>query len=1176
MNAPQSSSSKSPPTKAATKSVRAEGELATGGWLVAANPEQYSWDEAFAAGFVDWDHARSPLAQKNIRRCRDGDWVVAYQSAPVQKAVGLAKIEGSPANFTAKDETWTKVRIRLNRRFARPVTREELESVAPTLEHFRVARPSFTFISSEEWAGLYRLFESAGVAPMTETPPTPEAPHSPPAPETPETPPENEDAREAADRARFADFLEMRRTPTVEAILQLCTVIAEERNFSRSISTGILLAACEQVGRAAATGGDWNAAVVLARALEPERFALACTAYFNRYRRARESAASSRHYATKNFAAVCHEAQRLAGEQEVGARHLVVALLSIGPTGRQPSSAWSLLHEAGGDRHRLLRTLLDELIDDGFPAEREVWMAERQRLGRTGAIIAGYAADQEEGVDCLDLDDDVNAMASLIVARGVEPPLAIGVFGPWGSGKSFFLRSLRQAIKRTAASTDTNYWSNIVQIEFNAWHFVDANLWASLAAHILQKLGDRTKANTRKPEEQEACRAALALLKLADERLQQATSQELTLKAGFDAAQTKTEQAIATIATSETAIAAQLARDLTAELNTEQVLNSIPGAQAALGGLQQIDGSLRNIGKSGKELRQKLEGFALTGARLDLLWSALLQGRGSRTLLPWAIVAVAVSALLWRLFHTEILAVLAPLASVAAGAAQWVKRQHAQIGELLEPLDKVRLKIDESIAAAEAARHQKIAELKAGLEAKRAELQQATAQRMDAQKALADARQAASDTVSGKTIDAFVAQRIGSGEYQKHLGLVALVRSDFEKLGSMILTHNGIQSGNREEKLVAELLKNGVNIENLGINRIVLYIDDLDRCPPPRVIEVLQAIHLLLAFPVFVVVVAVDSRWMKRSLAQQYPLLVGTLERANGHGDANGDRLTQPYASPEDYLEKIFQIPYWVQPMTSTACGKLMRTLTEVTPAPKKQNEQQQNREEKGEGKPPDEKSRDPAGGESEQSRQEQPSTGGGTAGETGTTGGTPKSDDPRKITGSDGDPAKKVVAAERLQLSAGERSGMEDLAMLVGRSPRAAKRFVNTYRVIRSALSESQLEMMRRERGYDSILFVLALNTGAPALVEPFSARLAEAAESEAMTEILHELARETLATSNVPVAREAASRVAQWAAAPTTRWTSLTVRRVQKWMPRVRQFSFSGEGEAAVVIRSQAEKAI
>ncbi|MGH3928616.1 MAG: P-loop NTPase fold protein [Pseudonocardiaceae bacterium] len=36
------------------------------------------------------------------------------------------------------------------------------------------------------------------------------------------------------------------------------------------------------------------------------------------------------------------------------------------------------------------------------------------------------------------------------------------------------------------------------------------------------------------------------------------------------------------------------------------------------------------------------------------------------------------------------------------------------------------------------------------------------------------------------------------------------------------------------------------------IDRIIIYIDDLDRCPPQRVVEMLEAIHLLLAVELFV------------------------------------------------------------------------------------------------------------------------------------------------------------------------------------------------------------------------------------------------------------------------------------------------------------------------------------
>ena len=66
----------------------------------------------------------------------------------------------------------------------------------------------------------------------------------------------------------------------------------------------------------------------------------------------------------------------------------------------------------------------------------------------------------------------------------------------------------------------------------------------------------------------------------------------------------------------------------------------------------------------------------------------------------------------------------------------------------------------------------------------------------------------------------------------------------------------------------------------------------------------LQAVHLLLAFKLFVVVVGVDSRWLERSLREHYPNLL---------------------VEPEHYLEKIFQIPFMLRRMTCTV------TVTSLT-----------------------------------------------------------------------------------------------------------------------------------------------------------------------------------------------------------------------------------------------------
>ncbi|HIC52603.1 MAG TPA: hypothetical protein EYO97_02105, partial [Gemmatimonadetes bacterium] len=99
------------------------------------------------------------------------------------------------------------------------------------------------------------------------------------------------------------------------------------------------------------------------------------------------------------------------------------------------------------------------------------------------------------------------------------------------------------------------------------------------------------------------------------------------------------------------------------------------------------------------------------------------------------------------------------------------------------------------------------------------------------------------------------------------------------------------------------------------IDRVVLYIDDLDRCPPDKVLEVLEAVHLLLALELFIVIVGVDAHWLDRSLRHQYRDL-GTTENAE----------TDPYLQemPTQYLEKIFQIPLTLPAMEPAAYGRLV------------------------------------------------------------------------------------------------------------------------------------------------------------------------------------------------------------------------------------------------------------
>lgn len=80
--------------------------------------------------------------------------------------------------------------------------------------------------------------------------------------------------------------------------------------------------------------------------------------------------------------------------------------------------------------------------------------------------------------------------------------------------------------------------------------------------------------------------------------------------------------------------------------------------------------------------------------------------------------------------------------------------------------------------------------------------------------------------------------------------------------------------------------------------RIVVFIDDLDRCPPDRVVEVLEAIKLILEKPFIVVFVAMDVRMLVRAVEQRYE---GALPQT-----------IHPGGPGMEYLEKIIQIPFWV------------------------------------------------------------------------------------------------------------------------------------------------------------------------------------------------------------------------------------------------------------------------
>ncbi|MGQ9872864.1 hypothetical protein [Leptodesmis sp.] len=92
--------------------------------------------------------------------------------------------------------------------------------------------------------------------------------------------------------------------------------------------------------------------------------------------------------------------------------------------------------------------------------------------------------DAAQGRDLLDLKDEINALSGLLLMRDLERPMAVGILGGWGGGKSYIMH-LMQAQMTAIRSRPANpieawnenpnyeklspYVGHIYQIKFDAW-----------------------------------------------------------------------------------------------------------------------------------------------------------------------------------------------------------------------------------------------------------------------------------------------------------------------------------------------------------------------------------------------------------------------------------------------------------------------------------------------------------------------------------------------------------------------------------------------------------------------------------------------------------------------------------------------------------------------------------
>ncbi len=586
------------------------------------------------------------------------------------------------------------------------------------------------------------------------------------------------------------------------------------------------------------------------------------------------------------LAHAAYAAERTSGEREVHLRHLVLAtVLASNPPLRTALLAAMAVSpaELRAVVRRAARTDSSQSGDSGA-AWNELLSAAPPASGLAG----GMDADLVDPTRDIPLDKDdlgVGVWASMLAAVVVDgrtpTPLSVGIFGEWGSGKSYFMGLLRSEIKRLSGSGREPYLRDVVQIGFNAWHYADANLWASLGDEIFRQLaGPGETADARRRKLREDLAKGTAERQALEARTAQARAETVRLQAELETATAERNSgAVGLLAAAESAGFGKRLNKVWQRIGIHDqarqarlLADEVRGAAAAPSPLRSLLARPRTWIFAGIGLVALVA--IIAAAWLPASWTNWLAGAGAA-----ALVAAVTN-------------VVALLTQAGQGLSQLKAIATELSNDLASPDEQAPAGVRDAVG--------RLREAEAAEKVAQAQLDEVVTQ-------VGQLARQLSDLMPGQRLYAFLAERAASGPYAGQLGLISTIRKDFEHLVELL------QAWRRE---------GGTEEAPRPIDRIVLYIDDLDRCRPRQVVEVLQAVHLLLALDLFVVVVGVDPRWLVRSLQHQFH---DTIDAESGPADAAGEPWN---VTPHNYLEKIFNIPFALPGIPVGGLGRVLRGMS--------------------------------------------------------------------------------------------------------------------------------------------------------------------------------------------------------------------------------------------------------
>ena len=705
---------------------------------------------------------------------------------------------------------------------------------------------------------------------------------------------------------------------------------------------------------------------------------------------------------------------------------------------------------------------------------------------------SSWLTDTAAGEDHLDRNAQAQRFARGIASAQMRAPFAIGLFGDWGAGKSHFMGQIQEAIREEERQRSGFEDYRICQIEFNAWHYMDTNLWISLAGRIFEGLAENLGVDN-KDDPAEIRKELRAQLKETKEERKKVQDE-------VDDAQAKLEKAEQRIKDLEQARREQL-NNLRGVLQNKEVWRA---AAKRLNlkediiekGLKQLNleegqlSALLAAPDDAKSLREELN--TTVGTTRSLLASLLPDSRGEWIigLFLLGFVAGLPMVVEYLAQWIELDGAFLQLATVATALIGKARTSLKRVSSVLEYVDSIRkdgAELRDELLS-ELTEDQKKA-IESHEEAQK-RVEKAELARDDSEQKLIEIQEQLAKFDAGNVVQELLEEKTSEESlYRQSAGVISRVRRDLGELKRAL-------QGWRDEH------------PGESVDRIVLYIDDLDRCPADRVVEVLQAVHLLLAIDdLFVVVVGVDARWLSRSLEQNYKTLL----------EAPSD--TDGAATAEDYLQKIFQIPFTLPRIEDEGFADLVEAYVKV-PGELSSSDMPEDDSEAAHEEPEEEPAAEESAGEAEENGEseadaeqptddeieepeEEPPVPDGIISADMFARGAP-------IEAADFDADREAAAAAAAARAANTRE--EHARFVVDEwerrfmtthlrpfldTPRVIKRFINIYRLLRSEVADDRYAAFRvdgRSGEHRVVAVLLAINVGFPRLGARFLLMVAHA----------------------------------------------------------------------------------